>query len=349
LNQQEFNYLFKAGSEINNLINSASTEEKLLAISIITELKHVQFTNAISSLINDSEVAVKRSAVMAACKLKISSLLPLILDLADHPVDKYLVIKALHQYGDQLFKDIRLLPDETLRHHTADLIKIAAVVKGANCKQFLLSGIQKLSSHTSKTIHALWIQDYTPQAMKETATLNMLLNSYLKIGIVKISDHRNIMEYHNDQEIVKNSLFNEIKADLVISLKICSMLFQKKAISRVLELMETEQQQKLYNAMEMIELELPKFISKDLIMLFDFILDPSANKIVAGNKNAKTLFNKIYFSDSFSYNPWTKAILLYCSWKNNKTDHLHDLIEKKDTSEHYIITETRDFVLKAIN
>ena len=286
---------------------------------------------------------------MAACRLKISPLLPLILDLADHPADKYLVIKALQQYGDQLFKDIQLLPEDTLRHHAADFIKIAAVVKGENCKKFLLTGIHELSHQTSKTIHALWMQDYAPSQVSETATLNMLLHKYLKMGIAKIADHHHIPEYNNEKEIVKNSLFSEVKADLMVSLKICSMLFKKKAISRVLELMEIEQQQKLYNAMEMIELELPKTISKDLILLFDFILDPSGNRAAVDNKGAKTLFNKIYFSDSFSYNPWTKAILLYCSWKNNKTDDLENIVEKKDLGEHYIITETKDFVLKAIN
>jgi ATP:ADP antiporter, AAA family len=175
------------------------------------------------------------------------------------------------------------------------------------------------------------------------------LNKYLKMGIGKIADHHTIPEYNKENEIVKNSLLSEIKEDLTVSLKICSMLFRKKPINRILELMEIEQQQKLYNAMEMIELELPKNISKDLIMLFDFMLDPSGNKAAAGKNDSAALFNKIYFSDSFSYNPWTKAILLYCSWKNNKTADLRNIVQKIDQGEHYIITETRDFVLNAIN
>jgi hypothetical protein len=43
LNQQEFDYLLNAGNEINNLINSQQPQERKLAISIISELKHVQF------------------------------------------------------------------------------------------------------------------------------------------------------------------------------------------------------------------------------------------------------------------------------------------------------------------
>jgi len=349
LNQQEFNYLFKAGSEINNLINSANPSERLLAISIISELKHVQFTNAVSSLINDEDAAVKRSAVMAAGKLKIAPLLPMILNLSDNPVDKHLVIKALQQYGDQLFKDIQSLPEDYIHRHTNDFIKIAAKTKGEHCKQFLLTSMQELNDQTSKIIHALWILNNKPALPKETEILNTLLHKYLAMGIAKISDYHNIPDYHKEKEIVKNSLLSEVKEDLMLSLKICSMLYRNKPINRILELMEIEQQQKLYNAMEMIELELPKKISKDFILLFDFILDPGEHKATMAKNETATLFNKIYFSDSFSYNAWTKAIILYCAWKNNKTEDLKHIGQKKEQAEHHIITETRDFVLKAIN
>ena len=349
LNHQEFNYLFKAGNEINNLINSANPLERQLAISIITELKHVQFTTSIHALIQDPETAVKRDAVLAACKLKISSLLPLVLDLSNNPSDKHLVIKALQQYGDKLFLDIRELPKETIQNHIADLVKIAGNVKGEHCRKFLLANMNDLNHQTNKTIHALWIQDYQPEAPKEIETLKNLLNKYLKLGINKIEDHYNIPEYNNEKEIVKNSLMSEIKTDLIISLKICSLLFRKKSINRVLELIEIEKHQQLYNAIEMIELELPKKISKDLILLFDFILDPNGNKAALAKNELKPLFNKIYFSDSFSYNPWTKAIIMYCSWKNKITEDLLHIQQKKEPSEHYIITETRDFIHNTIN
>ena len=349
LNHHEFDYLFKAGNEINNLINSDNPEERHLAISIITELKHVQFTKAITKLINDPEPSVKRSAVMAACKLKISSVLPLVLDLSNHTSDKYLVIKGLQQYGDKLFEDIRELPKDIIHNYTPDFIKIASNIKGEHSKQFLLTTMNELNHQTNKTIHALWIQNYEPGDTKSMNTMQALLNKYLKMGISKITDHHNIPDYSKEKEIVKKSLVSEIKTDLIISVKICSMLFRKKQISRILELIEMEKQHKLYNAMEMIEMELPKKISKDLICLFDFILDPAGNKFAAGKNDTTSLFKKVYFSDSFTYNPWTKAIIMYCSWKNSINEDLKIIKQKKETTEPLIITETRDFVLSSIN
>ena len=349
LNHHEFDYLFKAGNQINNLINSDNPEERHLAISIITELKHVQFTNAITKLINDPEPSVKRSAVMAACKLKISTVLPLVLDLSNHTSDKYLVIKGLQQYGDKLFEDIQSLPKNIIHNYTPDFIKIASNIKGEHSKKFLLSSMDELNHQTNKIIHALWIQNYQPDDVKSMATMQTLLDKYLKMGISKITDHHNIPDYSKEKEIVKNSLVSEIKTDLIISVKICSMLFRKKQISRILELIEMEKQHKLFNAMEMIEMELPKKISKDLICLFDFILDPAGDKLAVGKNDTTSLFKKIYFSDSFTYNPWTKAIVMYCSWKNNIAEDLKIIRQKHEPSEPLIITETRNFVLSAIN
>ena len=126
------------------------------------------------------------------------------------------------------------------------------------------------------------------------------------------------------------------------------MLFRKKQFSRVLELIEAEKQHQLYNAMEMIEIELPKKTAKDVNLLFDFILDPFGNKQVFKN-DGTSLFKKIYLSDSFTYNPWTKAIVMYCSWKNNIVADLKIMKQKTESAEPLIITETRDFVLNSTN
>ncbi|MBL0357349.1 MAG: MFS transporter [Chitinophagaceae bacterium] len=345
LNQQEFHHLLKAGIEINNLIYSSNPGERHLAINIITELKHVQFTKDISYLINDEDTMVKRSAVMAACKLKVSSLLPQILNLSDHPEDKHLVLKALQQYGDKLFEDIQQLDDDIINHYTPDFIKIAANIKGEHSKQFLLTCVETLGQQTNKTIHALWSQNYEPLEPGGTEKLHTILHKYMQSGVHKISDYHNIPDYNTEKEIVKNSLLNEIKTDLNISLKICAMLFRKKPINRILELIDIEHHHKIYNAIEMIELELPKKISKDLIVLFDFILDPNEKKSHLESTSISSLFSKVYLSDGFTYNPWTKSIVMYCSWKNNKTEDLEIVARQPEKSGHIIIEETRDFVL----
>lgn len=349
LNQQEFHHLLKAGIEISNLINSTNPEERQLAISIISELKNIQFTRDIGLLINDEHSGVKRSAVIAACKLQVHSLLPQLLKLCDEPEHKYLVIKSLQQYGDQLFRDMEALPQQTIEQYNAEFIKIAANIKGEHSKKFLLTAVTALGQETNKIIHALWVQNYEPLEQSASEQMHALLHRYMEMGINKIHDYHTIPDYSNEKVIVKNSLLNEIKTDLVVSLKICAMLFRKKPINRILELIDIEQHLKIYNAIEMIELELPKKISRQLIQLFDFILDPDDKKSTMALQENNTLFSKIYNSDAFTYNPWTKSILMYSSWKNNKTEDLAIIAQPYEKPGHFIINETRNFVLGTNN
>lgn len=344
LNQQEFDYLLSAGNEINSLLTSGEPEERKLAISIISELKHVQFVKDIAQLIDDEDASVRREAVVAACKLKISSLLPQIMDKARRPAERPLVIKALVQYGDKLFHDVSMLPKSFAEAHKADLIKISSNIKGEHCKKFLVDVVSDLSEQTSKTIHSLWVQDYQP-ADNMKMKLEGILEKYLKQGLLKIDNYHEVHYHDTDKEMVKHSLVNEIKSDLVLSLKICAMLHQKKRINRILELIDVEKQLKLYNAIEMIEMELPRKTAKDLVTLFDFVLDPEGHHKKAVEYTAGNIFNQVYFSDTFAYNSWTKALVMFCSWKNNIKEDVKNIERLPGAKEEFIVAETRDFIL----
>ncbi len=345
LNQQEFHLLMKAGTEIDHLIHSRLPEERMLAIDIITELKHVQFTRDISELMKDEEKPVRRHAVIAACKLKTSPLLHQILNMSEKAEDRPMVIKALQLYGDGLFDHLKSLPEKTVKDFTPDFIKVAASIKGDHSKKFLLTTMDDLGLLTNKTIHALWSQNYEPSepAMKEK--FHDLLFRYLKMGIGKIADYHAIPDYHNEKEIIKNSMLNEVKNDLVMALKICAMLYQKKPINRILELIDIEQQHKLFNAIEMIEIDFAGRISKDLILLFDFVLDPATKKLPPAKKEEGSLFSKVYLSDGFTYNPWTKSIWMFSSWKNANENDLEIVARHPDNSDVSIIEETRNYIL----
>jgi len=349
LNQAEFYYLLKAGNEMNQLINSNNPEEKKLAIEIISQLKHVQFTKVLSNLMNDEDALVRRSAVMAAGKLKMNSLLPQLLKMSEDQQEKFLVIKSLQQYGDQLFEDISKLSPDTISKHTPELVKIATNIKGDHCKEFLLKSLKHLNEQTGKTIQALWAQNYEPYDSDAIKQFNYLMHSYLKLGKSKVHDYHSIPRYSYGTDIVKISLINEIKTDLTLALKVCSMIYKKEQINRILELIEMDKSEKLFNAIEMIDIDLPKKIAREFIYLFDFILDPHDKKADLPKTATLAIFEKVYQSDAFAYNPWTKAIMIYNSWKNSIEEELAIVKQKNIEHPHYIIKETKDFVLHQKN
>jgi len=341
LNQREFNYLFIAGNEINSLLYSPVPVERELAIEIISDVKHVQFSDALFSLTADNDIAVKRAAITTICKLRMHKLIPLIIKLLDQPEDRNLVLKGLQLYGDDLFEGIKNI-DST---YISDFVKIAARVKGPYSTAFLLSNLDNESDDLkNKIVHALWVKEYEFTSSAESEKLGFYLNSYLKLGLDKIRDYHNIPEF-KDKDLIKRAIFSEVKNDLSLSLKIAVLLYRKKEINRILELMEIDKHDKLYNAMEMLELLLPKRISKDMNLIFDFILDPAGSFSGNMQQEINIFYNKVIFNTPMAFNPWTKAVCVYSSWRNNQTGFLMKLKDNQQPDLHYLVKETKDFVI----
>lgn len=348
LNQPEFNYLLIAGREIDRLINSENAIERELAVEIISELKNIQFSEAIEKLIHDEELAVQRVAIAAACKLRMIKILPAIIELLDQPEHKNIVLKGLHVYGDILFDDIKKLSVGIPQEYMRDLVRIAGKIKGEHSTKFLLAEINAEEVPMKDDIlHALWLKAYEPETAAEKDKFAALLNNYLAKGVEKIQDYSHIPEI-GDKDLIKRSIFNEIKNDLQIALKTCALLFGKKEINRVLELVEIDKQDKLYNAMEMLELVLPKKTSKDLNLLFDFILDPHNSSRTTAKLDIKQFYNKVMFNSPQLYNSWTKAVCVYSSWKNMDKSFLEKLKDHKHHNDHYLVKETKEYVMDAI-
>lgn len=344
LNQKEFKFLFQAGNSLNELIYSTNPRERTLAIEITTELKNVRFTDAIEWLIHDPEPGVKKSAIMAACKLKTNKLLPFIIKQLNRPSEKYLALQGLQHYGDDLFLHLKDIPEDDLQNNTPDFIKIAGKTKGNHSTNYLLSRLFDESSPTENIVHALWTKDYEPGSSKEVEELNTILENFLSKGNDKINDFYEVPDF-KENNLVKNSIESEIKNDLVSALKICSLLHNKTEFTRILELIEHNEKARLFNAVEMLELVLPKKVAKDLNTLFDFMLDPLLSRKIYIQPEISTFFNKIVHKEEASFSPWTKAICIYCSWKNNQHEFIEGLKNETGRKEHYIVKETRHFVL----
>jgi ATP/ADP translocase/SOS response regulatory protein OraA/RecX len=342
LNQSEFDYLYKAGSEINNLIRSQVAAERGLALEIIGELKNIKFTDAIEKLIEDEDSNVKRNALIAACKLRNKNLLPFIFNMLAEPSNKYLVLQGLFQYGDKLFEDIDILSSEQIEAHIGDLIKIAGRAKGGHSTRFLLT-LLKDGSHHEKIIHALWSKGFEAEKVETIYDFQNLLNAYLKEGIEKTDLYFNISNKPS-HELIRNSIYGEIKNDVVTVLKTCAILYHKKEINRILELIENSDQKRIFNAMEMMELVLPKKISSQINELVDFTLDPVTTKRKLPS-SVKNNFFELVMQPKTSFTPWTKAVCLYTTFKNQEFNLLKNI--KVDNNDSPVLYETKNYVLNA--
>jgi ATP:ADP antiporter, AAA family len=343
--QTEFEYLYIAGREINSLIKSGDPVERELALEIISELKNIKFSTAIEQLINDAEPSVKRTAIIAACKLRTRNLLPYLLDLLDTN-KKYIVLQGLMQYGDSLFEDLDILTDEQIQKNKLNLIKIAEKAKGLQSTRFLLRCLND-NAYTEKIIHALWLKGYQAEMVETLHKLREILEIYLANGVDKINLQPSINSEFSMQ-LIKQSLFSEIRNDLITALKICAIVYHKKEINRVLEIFENNNQNKIFNAMEMMEMVLPKPVSRQVNVLLDYLLDPVVFKRKLAMMPANNFYNLVIQSNNEKFNQWTKSVCLYTSFKNGDFQFLQNLSSKTGVAESTIFSETKNYVLKAI-
>ncbi|HNP53000.1 MAG TPA: hypothetical protein PKK69_00215 [Ferruginibacter sp.] len=343
LNQREFNYLLRAGNELNNLISSPVTEERILAVETICELKHVQFSDAISRLIHDAESRVRRAAYAAAAQLKLEALLPEMFHQLQDPENRNMILKSLPLYGDRLYKDLENIPSSVWNNHRIDLIKLAGKIDGPHSVRYLMEALHTpdIESHQA-IIHALWQKDVEPESNETNQILNQQLSNTLQHTLEKISEYHQL-PVCQFETLIQRSLISEIRQHLTVALKLSYLLFRKTEINRILELMQLEKADKLYNGMEMLELVLPKRISKDVNQAFDFILDPAHIPVAYKKQNHESYIRKILIDAPQQYVPWTRAVGMYSSWKE-KDYHCWLSVLPASGNEHTILQETRDFI-----
>ncbi|POY35313.1 hypothetical protein C3K47_16140 [Solitalea longa] len=345
LNQEEFNHLIIAGNELNNLIQSEVPEERELAVKIISELKNVRFTAAIEQLIDDEDATVKRSAIVAACKLKMQKTLPEILNMLNRPSEKYIALQGLLQYGDELFVDV---DPEITDDYSTELIRLAGKMKGSHSTGYLIASIQSSTEDIYKIVYSLWKKEYKPLTGKETSLMNHLLETCFQNARNKLEYFYSIQSLKN-HFLVRNSLHSEIQSDLETALRICCLLYEKGEINRILELIEVGDNSKLYNAIEILEIVLPQRITKELNVLFDHVIDPNDTRKAYKAQDIDAMFDKIVFTQADEFNPWTKSVCIYSSWQNKDYGFIQKLAVSPVVSrQSYVMKETTAYVLNAL-
>ncbi len=347
LNQNEFNYLLKAGNEISSLIYSNKSVNRELALTIIAELQQLKFTDIIENLMNDEDVNVRKKAIVVACKLNISKLLPIVINKLNEPSAKYLILQGLSQYGDNLFKDVKSLPKDIYDSHINNLIKLSGKINGPNTTEFLLNTLDNQHIQIDKVIHALWIKQFEAESGKMRTRLEEILADSLKVARIKLVNYFQV-PVCKEEGLIKNSMYNEVLNDLITSLKICFLLHRRNETNRLIELLQIEKRDKIFNAMEMLDLVIPKRLAKEINYLVDFILDPDG--IIKNYKKLelKTFFNRIINTESEIFNSWTKAVCIYSAGKLNETGLVKAISNQNFDQEDLIITETTNYVLNGL-
>ena len=190
------------------------------------------------------------------------------------------------------------------------------------------------------------MKDYEPGTPNERETFTSLLHEYLARANSKVRDFYEVPEFE-DRALLQESIDHEIRADITTALKICALLYNRSEFNRFTELMEQGDHKRLVNAIEMLELVLPKKTAKEMNAVFNYLLDPTLHGHKIARLELAPLLGKIVYEEPVPFGPWTRAVCIYSSWKNRQKPFLERLRNNSRQKEHSIVQETRDFVLEA--
>ncbi len=344
LNQEEFSLLRKATREMQQLMASSQPEKRIFALGIISAMRHIRFTHELSSLFNDPDAMVRRQAVLTACRLRAEALLPQVLMMLDDPTQRYLAIKALQLYGDDLFVD---WPNPSQKHH-GYFITIAGKIKGLNATGFLLKMLQQQASEQGRIIHALWTREFDRPVADQKKTLKALMGRFLEKGLEKMGYYHRVGG-GGEHQVIRRALYHEVRNDLLTVLKICSLVYQNREVDRLIELIRSQNRNKIFNAMEMIDVVLPKRVVRSLNQMFDFVIDPLHSRRQANGLSGSRLYSQVLFSEEGRFDAWTRAICMFTLWKHHDLDLVLKLKAEKMPSGSLILEETKGFILKSVN
>ncbi len=221
---------------------------------------------------------------------------------------------------------------------------MAARITGPNSTEYLLQHLHKIPYYDEYTVNALWEKKYQSDK-KHQHLFDIKLRHYLEKIRTKITLY-DAMSGLTEAMILRNSILQEIRTDIKTCLKLCSILYNQEQINRFLELISLAENTKIHNAIEMLEMVIPKKYFAELDIAFELLIDDS-NRI-KHRQHLKTLpvvLKEILEASDYYFNIWTNAICLYIAGKNGLTD-LIALVQNKPLYEAQpILKETKDFAL----
>ncbi len=296
-----------AGQRLLQLISSSNPSERKMAAEIIGELGVQSFYKPLLDLLIDENEEVAKAAIVASGKVKNERLIqPLMQMFLQHKNEKA-VIDALYEAGDTSLKEIsHALTNENLsRQQQSKLILLCGRIGSDYATKILDELVWKTPGLRSDIFHALHLCEFKLQPHNRAQQHIELMHHYI-LASTKILFMIQEAEKINTTKVLVDALhleLNEIRDSLLL---LFSFVYDKEKMLKAKSAFSMKKREAIANALEVIEIEVPKEIS----LKFNKIFEPGA---VGDKCNAM----QPYFKEHLTYEKIIDTIL------NNRQHHYH--------------------------
>lgn len=336
------NAVVMAGGKLLQLIESTSTTDRIAAAEIIGELAVTSFYKPLLQLMNDSNSNVVKHAIIASGKVKNIKLLPqLQLHFAHHHLEK-VVIQSFENFGALAIPSIELLLTNPSLHpqQQTKLIALCGRINHSSSIALLQELIYSMPQHRHNIWQALHIADF--QCSKQNETFLTLINEYLNAA-TQIHQQISFLSVKSNTKILVDALALELVEIRQTLLQLFSFIYNREKITKAKIAFQSGRKESIANAIEIIEIEVPKEFSVPFISLFENMNDMQKNETLQDEfmyqkKFADTIC-AILNNHFFHYHRWTKTAAIY-SCKSITDKQVLTLINHEKNNTDNLIRET---------
>lgn len=315
----------KGENLLNRLLHSNNKEGKLVAISILSDVKMEYDHPAHAYLIGDSDPATRKLAMEAvgrACHPETMAVL-----LKNIYAEEKQVFAALHNAGVAVIPGIRekIFAADTPAEMQQKLIILCSKIGGEKAINVLLELLKEQPLHTDTIIRGLHRCRYT--ASEEIQKLlETIARNYIIYGVELLHMQQALSKEDSRYAVLNSSLQLEIQEIRETLLCLFGCMYDREKINQAKFGLNAKQKESVANAMEIIELTVKKDIGRHFNTMFEIAgIEERCTALRSlftekQFKQVEHILGRILSEKPVQYYNWTKACSLYISKK-----YLHPL------------------------
>jgi AAA family ATP:ADP antiporter len=251
---------------------------------------------------------------------------------------------VLVDYGETAFEEERLQFMDAEGKMLLHVIKAASRVKGPLSDAFLLSVFEK-GRMKDIVIDALWKKKAVISSHRvkieewcitEFEKMKMKVDCYFGA------------HPHQPAELLRKALIAEIEQDMEAVLKAFALLYNREQVDQFIAAYKLENSTKVANAIELLEMTLPKKYFTAMLYFIDLTMDVHNNQLPFHKKETamERLIRDVV--SNVGFNAWSQSVALYLSPKLLPRETAFSIAAVAHKEEEMVVSETRNYVLSIL-
>ncbi|MBK7147712.1 MAG: HEAT repeat domain-containing protein [Bacteroidetes bacterium] len=309
------NAVVTAGQKLLALIASSVASERKAAAEIIGDLGIQSFYKPLLRLLSDENEEVVKATIAAAGRVKNAKLVKPLLRFFIQRKFERLVLEALQDSGAVAVHDIRelLLHSRLTHQQMSKLILLCGRIEDHQSVKMLDELLWSRPEYRMDILHALSLSQFRAGEQDRKKYLE-LIHLYLDKAVVV---HFMIEESakHSTAKILVDALHLELNHLRDSLLQMFAFLYDRDKMMRAKSAFQMKRSDSIANALEVIEIEVPKEISLLFIRLFESGDVAEKCRVLERNHKLGMTFEKvmdeIFAGQAYHFHRWTKATALH--------------------------------------